>query len=81
MEINNSEQAYDSEKKKFVEASLADNSKQIESTDEEEVNKHRQRLKREAVIIFDEALRYFDDLALEKRQISIRLVSLPETKA
>lgn len=85
MEINNSEQEYDSEKKKFVEASLADNSKQIESTDEKEVDKHRERLKREAEIIFDEALRYFDDLAydldMQNRQIQIALVSLPETKA
>lgn len=85
MEINSSVQEYDSEKSKFVEDSLADNSKQIESTDEAEINKHRERLKREAEIIFDEALRYFADIAydlkLQNRQIQIALVSLPDTKA
>lgn len=81
MEKNSRHQEYESAKKNFVEEFLGDDANQIESSDQQEVNKHRERLKREATIIFDEALRYFKDLDLKNHKINVTLAQLPETKA
>lgn len=81
MEKSNSQQNYEEAKNTFVEEFISDDSKQIESTDEAETKKHRDRLKREAEIIFDEALRYFKELDIKNQQISVSLAQLPETRA
>lgn len=81
MEKSSSQQEYEEAKNKFIEGFINDDSKQIESADEVETRKHRDRLKREAEIIFDEALRYFKEIDLKNQQINVSLVQLPETKA
>ena len=77
---------YEQSRKKFVEDFEADPTRQIESQEKEEIEKHRVRLRREAGIIFDEALRYFKELAGTSQEavessIQVGLVQLPETKA
>ena len=85
MELTPQEE-YEQSKKQFVKDFESDPTKQIETQEKEEIEKHRVRLRREAGIIFDEALRYFKDLeriSQEKVEDSIKvgLVQLPETKA
>lgn len=81
MEKFESQNEYEVSRKKFTEDFINDDSRQIETDDEAEIKKHRARLKREAEIIFDEALRYFKELDLQNKEINIGLVQLPETKA
>lgn len=74
---------YEVSRKKFVEDFTADESRQIESEDKEEIKKHRIRLRREAGIIFDEALRYFRDLEADAAASVLRvgLVQIPDARA
>lgn len=90
MEKSPSQKAYESGKKEFSTGFLAEKSDLLESKNDEEKKALLIRLKREAEIIYDEALRYFADL--QKSEVSgpesetqpnlqITLVQLPESRA
>lgn len=83
MEAPRPQNNYESAKKEFVDNFVSDDSRQISSDEENEIKRHRTRLRREAEIIFDEALRYFRDLKLEESNAALRvsLVEIPDAQA
>lgn len=80
MEKSPDQQAYEEGKKIFGKEFLQSSSVLLEGKTEEEQKAIKIRIKREAEIIYDEALRYFADLE-KQRKIEITLVQLPEEKA
>lgn len=80
MEKSPDQQAYEEGKKRFGKEFLQSSSVLLEGKTEEEQKAIKIRIKREAEIIYDEALRYFADLE-KQRKIEITLVQLPEEKA
>ena len=77
------QEEYELSKQKFVEDFVSEESRQIDSEQQSEIEKHRVRLRREAGIIFDEALRYFRDVENLETNAAIRvgLVEIPDAKA
>lgn len=77
------QEEYEQSKRKFVSDFMSEESRQISSEQESEIKKHRVRLRREAEIIFDEALRYFKDVEYQQLNENLRvtLVQIPDAKS
>ncbi len=85
MENKSEMHRYEEGKKEFSSSFVNEKSVLLEGKSEEEQKAILVRLKREAEIIYDEALRFFADLEDTNQEkaidLQITLVQLPESKA
>lgn len=80
MEQTPNQRLYEEGRSEFGKDFLKTKSVLLDGKSEEEQKAIKIRIKREAEIIYDEALRYFADLE-KQRKIEVTLVQLPEEKA
>lgn len=81
MEKSPEQAAYETGKNEFSSSFLNKKADLLEGKTEEEKKGMLIRLKREAEIIYNEALRYFADLEKKQSNLQVSLVQLPEAKA